>query len=334
MTATKNWTGWGVLLSPSLPFRPLDLGPNVRLEKVSPERLQEVIRETPRVAHPKIPDRDHFSAIPGDRIVRSSWIVWFRVRADSADEAFDTIARRYVPAVVSALSAVASAPARVELLRVGATRHDGFIPEPESPWRGGRFGVVDVKELGESLGNRARELFKVFSSDDQAADLAERYAEAVESADLATDSSAASANVIANFFQVIEKISSVAPDPWSFDADAEASAERLLNKLASELAVETPLKTRISAVANATNELAKLQNRYLAQRIRRASDQLRVDDAHRDVALRMLKLRNTVVSHPGGPRAGLAAEIPAAEEATRAFLSAYGQSLLADLQSE
>lgn len=318
------WTAWGFVGATALPAVRLDLGPNIRIERVDEQRRAELERSGPRPGHPTLPWPDYFSALPADVVVRSHWAIWLRTTASTLGEAWDDIDLNQVPLAVAALAGFSDMPPRVELLRIGETAPGGRISDAASRWVGATFGGFGTRVLSSPEADTVKARYRA----------AHRYGvvasriwhEATVLADQSDGSPRSMANTVLTYFQVIEHIarqeSSTGANPTAPDAKA---AERVVNRLASDLDGDRlALNAKIRKIRAARDDLDRLEDRFLNQKIAAAGTVLGLDDTVVASALNLAGLRNRALSHPGSelPET-LRGWVKEATQTSASFLTAY-----------
>nr|WP_276978308.1 hypothetical protein [Ferrimicrobium acidiphilum] len=322
--AQRVWTAWGFVGANALPASLLYLGPDIYIEQVSEHCQAQLGRSGPRLVHPNTPWPDYFSALPAEVVVHSQWAIWIRTTASTFSDAWDEIERKKVPLVVAALAGFNHMPPRVELLRIGETAPDGTIIDPKSRWVGGTFGGFATRELS---GSEADIVVARYHAARKHGTVASRiWHEATVLADKSDGSPRSMANIILTFFQVIEHIANyerpTGVDPAASDTRA---AKKLVDKLAIDLNHDQlALTKKIGKIHAARDELFRIEERFLTQKIIAAKEVLGLDDPVVDSALAIAKLRNKALSHPGAelPET-LAAWVEPAARTSAAFLTAH-----------
>lgn len=322
--AQRVWTAWGFVGAKALPAAPMDLGQNIRIERCDGQRRAELERLGPRPSHPTVPWPDYFSALPAEVTVRSQWAIWIRTTASTFADAWEEIDRDQVPLVVAALAGFNDTPPRVELLRIGETAPDGTISDPKSRWIGGTFGGFATRELSVPEADIVAARYR--AAHRHGAVASRIWHEATVLADVSDRSPRSMANTILTYFQVIEHIArqerSPEVDPTTPDT---RTAETLVDRLAIELGGDRlALAAKIRKIRAARDQLDRLEERFLNQKIAAAGAALGLDKPIVDSALKIASLRNRALSHPGAelPET-LDAWVDQAARSSAAFLTAY-----------
>ncbi len=194
----------------------------------------------------------------------------------------------------------------------------------KSRWIGGTFGGFATRELS---GSEADIVAARYRAAHRHGTIASRiWHEATVLADKSDWSPRSMANTILTFFQVIEHIARqerpTGVDPTAPDTRA---AQKLVDKLTSNLGGDRlALTAKVRKIRAARDELDRLEERFLNQKIAAAGVALGLDDPVVDSALKIASLRNQVLSHPGAelPET-LAAWVDQAARSSAAFLTAY-----------
>ena len=298
------------------------VSPDIRLDPLDDERRAQLVRESPRTNHVQAPFPVYFSALPAEVIVRSTHLVWIKVKANDHSEAWDAIERIYAPAIVVALAPYGTHAPRIEFLRIGESDKNGVIGDTISPWTGGTFGGFATRSLTaseeesvktrEALGRR------------YAAQTCRYYYDATQQ-QVRTDLSPRSlGNIIQNYFLVIEDIAQREKLPDKMNEADQRSAAKHIAKLRGSLTPEVSVSTQTKKIRATLRELANLERRHLKDKIKASADRLGLPDSVCDDALRLNELRNTKLSHPGRLGPGeLDGDVEVAERTARAYLIAF-----------
>ena len=182
-----------------------DLGPNVRIEVPSLERLEQSGRQSPVLQHAEVPFDFYFSAVNSQVLVRGRHILWLRTRRTTHSDAWDDVERRMVPAVVAALCAYGAVSPRVEMLRIAEELPGGRIDKAITPWATGIFGGFGARTLTEGEAGEVTKRWVAAQRGD-GAEAARLFHEAVENQDRGGQTRKALANATLNYFLVIEHI--------------------------------------------------------------------------------------------------------------------------------
>ncbi len=316
----STWTAWGFIGACALPATTLDLGPDIRIERPSPERLREL---SPAALRPQLPAPrwpEYFSALPAEIIVRSTRVLWLKTTAVDSSEAWVAV-EEMVPAVIAALAGFGDPSPRVELVRVGRSDPSGHIPTVVTPWVGGTLGGFATRDLLPDEQEKVIRRCEVART--RAARAAHLFHAAVRQRDMADLSQRSIANCILNYFLVVEHIAQELSRQGN-PTGAPEGAEKLVVELYKALSADTPLTTKLKKVRTTNDALQRLDNKFLNQRIESTGGNLSVDPSIVQDALTVAKLRNTELAHPGKKdlkESGVGVEM--AERAANAFLSAY-----------
>lgn len=310
----------------ALPAGLIDLGPDIRIAPIDDVASQQFVRARPRINHPANLGAEFFSAIPGEAIVRSRRLIWFKTKAATSEEAWEEIEVRQVPPVIAALAPFSDLPPRIELLRIAELQEGGVLGENKSPWMVATFGTYRTRQLTNQETLSLMELYHAAAN--SALGPAQRYAEATKEMDSGTLGSRGLANVILSYFLVVEEIARTEGLVKKFEGEAAELASDQVERLRNSLARETSLEIHTKHIRSTLRELESLEQRYLGQQIQKVSERLKMASDVLDDALAIARLRNTTLAHPGreSPES-LDSWVKRSERVAREFLSAYIRSL-------
>ncbi len=315
----EAFIAWGFVLAEGLPAQ-ANLG-HVRISRLSGQRLTDLRKTRPVLAHPSGPAW-FASSIPADTVVRSDWSIWIRVDAETEDEALERIRSTYLPPALTALETFSRRPVVVELLRIGVEDARGFIAEPRSPYSLSGFfsSYAEPLVLNDADVQSANAITRAIEADSKLLSASQAYHEAHYLEITSGGLDVALAAALLRYFHVIEVVAVTVPA--SPGPDVDKRLEEVLTRLRKGLTAKGTFRNQAAKVRNSARDLDRLDQRYLTLRIEHAAEVLKLDGESIGASLALAKLRNTELSHPGTAPALLAGELAPARSAAGAFLLA------------
>lgn len=133
------------------------------------------------------------------------------------------------------------------------------------------------------------------------------------------------ANNTLNYFLVIERIAEQLGGRSDEEARPTKETETVLARLREELASSEGLTVQARAVCEARDAIARLEMRFLNQKIERTGECLSLNDSVVSDALGLAKLRSRSLAHPGPGQRPDAIQLTSsdAQRVAREFLVAY-----------
>jgi hypothetical protein len=325
-----RFVAWGLIIGRLLP-KALELS-HVRIREETPERIAELTRERHILRHPSFEDdRSYYSGIPSDLIVRSTHSFWAWADAENDEEAVEAITQKYMPSVISLLSAANGDPVRFELLRISEEEANGYMPAPRSPFsQSGNFGIREPSPLEVAEIEFVKLHDERVRVDECAASAARELATAFHIGPVTGSVPANMRGVLLHYFFVLEVISRKVGYGARERAEILGAQEPIVGRALARIQKAGSISQKIKQIHNLSLELKRLETAFFSDQVRKAAQVLNVDASATEEALELTKFRNTRLGHASTSNVGADELVPwlsMAERVAISFFRAYVDSL-------